>query len=48
VIAFARASGRADPTTAAGLEAEARRQIAAGEYFEHIAYASFVARKAQG
>jgi hypothetical protein len=40
------ASGRADAHGAAELKAEARRRIASGEYFGHIAYLSLVARKA--
>lgn len=39
------ASGRADASAAAELKAEARRRVAAGEYFGHIAYLSLVARK---
>jgi len=39
------ASGRADSSVAAELKAEARRRIASGEYFGHIAYMSLVARK---
>jgi hypothetical protein len=39
------ASGRRDPSAAAELKAEARRRIASGEFFGHIAYASLVARK---
>jgi len=39
------ASGRADANAAAELKAEARRRIASGEYFGHIAYLSLVARK---
>ena len=39
-------SGRADASVAAELKAEARRRIASGEYFGHIAYFSLVARKA--
>jgi SAM-dependent methyltransferase len=39
------ASGRIGPDTAAALKAEARRRIARGEYFGHIAYMSLVARK---
>jgi ubiquinone/menaquinone biosynthesis C-methylase UbiE len=39
------ASGRADASAAAELKAEARRRVASGEYFGHIAYASLVARK---
>jgi SAM-dependent methyltransferase len=38
------ASGRADPSQAAEMKAEARRRIADGEYFGHIAYLSLVAR----
>ena len=39
------ASGRIGPDMAAALKAEARRRIASGEYFGHIAYMSLVARK---
>ncbi len=39
------AAGRIGPDLAAGLKAEARRRIASGEYFGHIAYLSIVARK---
>ena len=39
------ASGRADPGEAAELRAEARRRIASGEYFGHIAYVSLVGRR---
>jgi hypothetical protein len=39
------ASGRAGPAAAAELKAEARRRVAAGTYFGHIAYLSLVARK---
>jgi ubiquinone/menaquinone biosynthesis C-methylase UbiE len=39
------ASGRADASGAADLKAEARRRVATGEYFGHIAYVSLVARK---
>lgn len=39
------ASGRTDAGTAAELKAEARRRVANGEYFGHIAYMSVVARK---
>lgn len=39
------ASGRTDASGAAELKAEARRRIAGGEYFGHIAYLSLVARK---
>jgi ubiquinone/menaquinone biosynthesis C-methylase UbiE len=38
-------SGRADASAAAELKAEARRRVASGEYFGHIAYMSLVARK---
>jgi SAM-dependent methyltransferase len=41
------ASGRADAKAAAELKAEARRRIASGEYFGHIAYLSLVARNAR-
>jgi SAM-dependent methyltransferase len=39
------ASGRASPERAAELKAEARRRVATGEYFGHIAYLSLVARR---
>ena len=39
------ATGRADSGVAAKLKAEARRRIASGEYFGHIAYLSLVARR---
>jgi SAM-dependent methyltransferase len=39
------ASGRIGPDMAAALKAEARRRIAGGEYFGHVAYMSLVARK---
>jgi SAM-dependent methyltransferase len=39
------ASGRADARAAAELKAEARRRIASGDYFGHIAYLSLVARR---
>jgi hypothetical protein len=39
------ASGRAEAIAAAGLKAEARRRIASGEYFGHIAYLSLIARR---
>jgi hypothetical protein len=38
------AAGRIGGDTAAALKAEARRRIAAGQFFGHIAYASLVAR----
>ena len=38
-------SGRIGADMAAALKAEARRRIASGEYFGHIAYMSLVARK---
>jgi SAM-dependent methyltransferase len=38
-------SGRADPSVAAELKAEARRRMDSGEYFGHIAYLSLIARK---
>jgi hypothetical protein len=41
-------SGRARAEEAAALEAEARRRVASGEYFGHIAYLSLVARKPGG
>jgi len=39
------ASGRAGSELAAGLKAEARRRVASGSFFGHIAYASLIARK---
>jgi SAM-dependent methyltransferase len=39
------ASGRIGPEAAAALKAEARRRVASGQYFGHIAYMSLVARK---
>lgn len=39
------ASGRAAAGAAAELKAEARRRVARGDYFGHIAYASLVARR---
>jgi hypothetical protein len=39
------ASGRIGPDMTAALKAEARRRVASGEYFGHIAYMSCVARK---
>jgi len=39
------ASGRIGAEMAAALKAEARRRVASGEYFGHIAYMSCVARK---
>jgi SAM-dependent methyltransferase len=39
------ASGRIGADAAAALKAEARRRVATGEYFGHIAYMSLVARK---
>jgi SAM-dependent methyltransferase len=39
------AAGRIGADLAAALKAEARRRIASGEYFGHIAYLSIVARK---
>jgi SAM-dependent methyltransferase len=39
------ASGRIGTDMAAALKAEARRRVASGEYFGHIAYMSLVARK---
>jgi SAM-dependent methyltransferase len=39
------ASGRVGADMAAALKAEARRRVASGEYFGHIAYMSCVARK---
>jgi ubiquinone/menaquinone biosynthesis C-methylase UbiE len=41
------ASGRADPSAAAELKAEARRRLGSGEYFGHIAYLSLVGRKSR-
>ena len=38
-------SGRIGADMAAALKAEARRRIASGEYFGHIAYMSCVAHK---
>jgi hypothetical protein len=38
-------SGRIGADMAAALKAEARRRIASGEYFGHIAYMSLVAPK---
>jgi SAM-dependent methyltransferase len=37
--------GRIGPDMASALKAEARRRVASGEYFGHIAYMSLVARK---
>ena len=42
------ASGRIGTDMAEALKAEARRRVAAGEYFGHIAYLSCVARKILG
>jgi ubiquinone/menaquinone biosynthesis C-methylase UbiE len=39
------ATGRIGADTASALKAEARRRVASGEYFGHIAYMSLVARK---
>jgi arsenite methyltransferase len=39
------ASGRIGVDMAAALKAEARRRVASGAYFGHIAYMSVVARK---
>lgn len=39
------ASGRIGADLAAALKAEARRRIASGQYFGHIAYMSLVSRK---
>jgi ubiquinone/menaquinone biosynthesis C-methylase UbiE len=39
------AEGRIAPATAAALKDEARRRLAAGRFFGHIAYAALVARK---
>jgi len=39
------ASGRIGVDMAAALKAEARRRVASGEYYGHIAYMSVVARK---
>jgi hypothetical protein len=38
------AAGRVGADEAAALKAEARRRVAGGEYFGHIAYMSLVAR----
>ena len=38
-------SGRIGADMAVALKAEARRRVASGEYFGHIAYMSVVARK---
>jgi hypothetical protein len=38
------ASGRLGEPAADALKAEARRRVAAGEFFGHIAYASLIAR----
>lgn len=38
-------SGRVGADLAVALKAEARRRVASGEYFGHIAYISLVARK---
>jgi hypothetical protein len=40
-----RSSGQIGDDLAAALKAEARRRVAAGAFFGHIAYASLVARK---
>ena len=40
-----RASGQIGEETAVALKAEARRRVAAGAFFGHIAYASVIARK---
>jgi hypothetical protein len=37
--------GRIGADAASALKAEARRRVASGEYFGHIAYMSLVARK---
>lgn len=42
---FLRASGRIGEDLAAALKDEARRRVAAGTFFGHVAYASLVARK---
>jgi ubiquinone/menaquinone biosynthesis C-methylase UbiE len=39
------AAGRLGEPAAAALKAEARRRVAAGEFFGHIAYASLIARR---
>jgi hypothetical protein len=39
------AAGRIGADVASALKAEARRRVAGGEYFGHIAYMSLVARK---
>jgi ubiquinone/menaquinone biosynthesis C-methylase UbiE len=41
-------SGRMGPDTGTALKAEARRRVANGQYFGHIAYMSLVARKPAG
>jgi ubiquinone/menaquinone biosynthesis C-methylase UbiE len=41
------AAGQAGEELAAALKAEARRRVAAGAFFGHIAYASLIARKAE-
>jgi arsenite methyltransferase len=38
-------AGRIGPELAEALKAEARRRVAAGSFFGHIAYASLIARK---
>ena len=40
------AAGRLGEDAADALEAEARRRVAAGEFFGHIAYASLIGRRA--
>ena len=39
------AAGRLGAPAADALKAEARRRVAAGEFFGHIAYASLIARR---
>jgi hypothetical protein len=39
------AAGRIGERAAEGLKAEARRRVAAGEFFGHIAYASLIGRR---
>jgi ubiquinone/menaquinone biosynthesis C-methylase UbiE len=43
-----RSLGRVDDEGAAALKAQARRRVAAGEFFGHIAYVSIVARRPGG
>jgi SAM-dependent methyltransferase len=44
-VDFLQTAGRIGEETAAALKAEARRRVAAGSFFGHIAYGSLVARK---